>query len=734
MKSLTMKALALLSVYVLFTTSLLAQTQTAVYQPSDEVFPNPERGWYKLWFPNFDNSNKVISDADLQTLKGDGNGTRLVLHKIIIPNNGPIPPSLIEELQQEANRVRSNGFKIIYRFTYNWNQSISIEDASLSQIEAHLDQLAPFFETNNDIIAFIEPGFVGSFGEWHHSSNDLLEAQTTTRLTDASRQVMSKILQVLPPDRITGMRYPHLKWVLTASGYPDGGLGYDQPLTEATAYSGSDASRIGYYNQRFVTNIEDMWSLTVEPSPERDYPLYMSQDTKFAPSWGEPEESSYAHQKKSGQRAIDEARMFHYLSLNGYRESSPIVYQTWENTGAFAELSKKLGYRFRLLETEAPTNVNAGETLSLTLQVANDGFSRPVNARSIEVVLRDLNDGNTIVIPFSPTIDTRLWLPGAESQKLLNITVPIPDGVAEATYEVLLNLPDPYASLKGNPDYSIRLANQDIWEATTGYNKLNLTVDISADGNTSDGSGTGLSYSVYDNQTLSGSTIETGVDATVDFNWQSGGKATNLPSDNFSVRWTGQVRPQYSETYTFYTQADDGTRLWVNGELLIDDWTNHAVREKQGQITLQAGEKYDIKLEYFENKGKAVCKLLWKSPSQSKQIIPSANLFASNTNSARSSNQLPAKLSHPTATTEASSVSIYPNPSIQGAIMVSGVSEESQIQMFDIQGCSISITQRLMSEQRVQLQPNATLPRGLYVVQIRQPNGNRWQRRVMVGE
>lgn len=395
---------------------------------------------------------------------------------------------------------------------------------------------------------------------------------------------------------------------------------------------------------------------------------------------------------------------------------------------------KKLGYRFQLLETEAPTNVNAGETLSLTLQVANDGFSRPVNARSIEVVLRDLNDGNTIVIPFSPTIDTRLWLPGAESQKLLNITVPIPDGVAEATYEVLLNLPDPYASLKGNPDYSIRLANQDIWEATTGYNKLNLTVDISADGNTSDGSGTGLSYSVYDNQTLSGSTIETGVDATVDFNWQSGGKATNLPSDNFSVRWTGQVRPQYSETYTFYTQADDGTRLWVNGELLIDDWTNHAVREKQGQITLQAGEKYDIKLEYFENKGKAVCKLLWKSPSQSKQIIPSANLFASNTNSARSSNQLPAKLSHPTATTEASSVSIYPNPSIQGAIMVSGVSEESQIQMFDIQGCSISITQRLMSEQRVQLQPNATLPRGLYVVQIRQPNGNRWQRRVMVGE
>ena len=145
--------------------------------------------------------------------------------------------------------------------------------------------------------------------------------------------------------------------------------------------------------------------------------------------------------------------------------------------------------------------------------------------------------------------------------------------------------------------------------------------------NAKESAGTGLSYALYGNKTLSGNPIQTGTDATVNFDWQYGGKTSGQPSDNFSVRWTGQVKPAYSEEYTFYTRADDGTRLWVNDQLLVNDWSNHAVREKASKITLEAGKKYNIKLEYFENVGAAVCKLLWSSPSQSKQVIPAANLY-----------------------------------------------------------------------------------------------------------
>ena len=293
----------------------------------------------------------------------------------------------------------------------------------------------------------------------------------------------------------------------------------------------------------------------------------------------------------------------------------------------------------------------------------------------------------------------------------------------------------------------------DAWEVANGLNKNDASDrngdangngytnveeylnELVAGGTTgSNGLGTGLKYALYSNKSLSGSTAASGTDAKVCFNWQSGGKAAGLPSDNFSVRWVGQVQPEHSETYTFYTQADDGTRLWVNGTLLIDDWTNHAVREKSGKITLQAGQKYAIKLEYFENGGKAVCKLLWSSPSQSKQVIPSANLFAPNVNSARSLDQPPVKLNRSDPENETSGISLFPNPSTQGAFTVRGLSENSQIRMYDIQGRAVPVTQQVVSEQQVQLLPDSALPSGLYVVQIRQPNGKLWQRKVVVGE
>ncbi|MBI4324721.1 MAG: hypothetical protein HY674_05600 [Chloroflexi bacterium] len=95
-----------------------------------------------------------------------------------------------------------------------------------------------------------------------------------------------------------------------------------------------------------------------------------------------------------------------------------------------------------------------------------------------------------------------------------------------------------------------------------------------------------------------------------------------LPKDGFSVRWTGRIEPRYSETYTFTTFSNDGVRLWVNGQLIVDNWTDHSGREDSGTIALQAGKKYDLKLEYYQAGGAAAMKLMWSSPSQKKEVIP----------------------------------------------------------------------------------------------------------------
>jgi mannan endo-1,4-beta-mannosidase len=95
------------------------------------------------------------------------------------------------------------------------------------------------------------------------------------------------------------------------------------------------------------------------------------------------------------------------------------------------------------------------------------------------------------------------------------------------------------------------------------------------------------------------------------------------------VRWTGKVRPRFSEEYTFFTAADDGTRLWVDGKQLINDWTIHAVSEQSGKIRLEAGRLYDIRVEFFEKNGEsnASCKLYWESASQKREFIPQRALF-----------------------------------------------------------------------------------------------------------
>lgn len=99
--------------------------------------------------------------------------------------------------------------------------------------------------------------------------------------------------------------------------------------------------------------------------------------------------------------------------------------------------------------------------------------------------------------------------------------------------------------------------------------------------------------------------------------------------DNFSIGWAGQVRPDSTETYTFYTDADDGTRLWVNGQLLIDHWVSGGLTTQSGNLSLVAGTKYDIRLDYYENAGNAQCALSWSSPSAhpAKTVIPSSALF-----------------------------------------------------------------------------------------------------------
>ncbi len=150
------------------------------------------------------------------------------------------------------------------------------------------------------------------------------------------------------------------------------------------------------------------------------------------------------------------------------------------------------------------------------------------------------------------------------------------------------------------------------------------------------GNGTGLlgqywsntTAVVFSNVNFATAATLTRTDAVVNFNWSSTPPSAAVGQTNFTARWTGCVQPQFTENYTFTTIADDGVRLWVNGQLLVNDWTPHTnAATNSGAITLNAQQLYNVRLEYFQNANTTVAQLLWSSVSTALGVIPQTQLY-----------------------------------------------------------------------------------------------------------
>ena len=89
----------------------------------------------------------------------------------------------------------------------------------------------------------------------------------------------------------------------------------------------------------------------------------------------------------------------------------------------------------------------------------------------------------------------------------------------------------------------------------------------------------------------------------------------------------GSIEAPVTGTYTFYTVSDDGVRLWVNGQRIISNWTDHGATENSGTITLTAGQRYTIRMDFYENGGNATARLLWSNASIPKAVVPTVRLF-----------------------------------------------------------------------------------------------------------
>ena len=436
---------------------------TVTYDVDSGNFPNPERGWHEQINPYYA-SDVTANPLTTTQLAGYRNDNLTLVSKYYLIKDfvdSPISQSYLDDqVINDLNVCRQAGFKLIPRFTYNFNQDISDEDASLDRVLQHIEQLRPIFQEHWDVIAFVEAGFIGKWGEWHGSSNDLTDFRA---LNNASHDIIDKLLDVIPPQRHILLRLPQYK--IDNNYYPN-------TLNTSNAFSGTEQARIGHNNDGWLHDDTD-WG-TWEAGRQTAQETYVAADTLYVPMSGEPSDDSAYVQARD---ALSDVEEFHWSSMSRNHWDARDLYDHWKSEGEYDDIERLMGYRFVLLNATLPSGVMQGGDLALTLQIRNDGAARPYNPRMFEVILRHHVSGTVYRLAYDES-DVRLWLPGPGETKTLTVHKVLPQAIELGAYDVLLNLPDPTPNLYSDPRYSIRLANVGLREEETGFNSLNASVSV----------------------------------------------------------------------------------------------------------------------------------------------------------------------------------------------------------------------------------------------------------------
>lgn len=422
-----------------------------VFQKDTTAFPNPDRGfftWTDFNSPNFSN------------VRAQGNTLTRPYIRLDAYRDSPLPQSLLDQLTAGFQEARRIGIKVIPRFAYNF--ALGDADAPVEQIKAHLQQLAPILAANTDVISLVEAGFIGAWGEWHHSTNG---SDSPT----AESAVLEALLAAVPSSRMIALRYPADLRRLQESG----------PITKKEAFTGTLRARLGSHQDCFLASTEDWgtWGLVYRSATQTwtkgthsiaQDKSYVARNAAYAPVGGETCRVNPA--RSLCPVALSELARLHWTYLN--QDFEPQVIQNFKAGGCFDEIDRRLGYRFELLEANFPLVLAPSRKLQVSLRFVNRGFAAMFNARSVYLVLR--NAGQRFVFPLN--VDPRLWAPGA-TQKV-NAAFYLPPEIPPGEYTLALWLPDAAQSLRDNPLYAVRFASRDVWDREAGDNIISTKLAI----------------------------------------------------------------------------------------------------------------------------------------------------------------------------------------------------------------------------------------------------------------
>lgn len=476
---------------------------TITYQESTEDFPNPERGFYRTAetsssdFVPLDKNTLIQYRSSAKVLPYSYSvNSSLIFRQYVLDNfkDKPLSNDFLQKLQADFDIARQAGVKLILRFNYTVQTHGGCPegicppygDAPKAVVLEHITQLKPYLQQNADVIAVLQEGFIGIWGEGYYSdyfgdassngNGKLLDQNWNDR-----NDVIKALLDALPFDRMLEVRYPEMKQRFI---YGVNAAISSAPLTEQDAFQITDKARIAFHNDAFLSNASEMGTFidygnSNSPRNEstgtikvlKEYAMAEGRYLAIGGETDDPDNPAICDCVSSGGQAEIEMRDFHYSFLNA--EYHPGVIKKWFDHGCLDAIKEKLGYRFVLKSGSFPKKISKNDKLTFRLDLSNEGYAAPFNARPVQLVLKNKTSGEVRMIPIDT--DIRKWYSGNIH---LNQSLILPPDIAPGQYDLFLNMPDNSKSLFERPEYSIRVANSDVWVPDKGYNKLNSTIEI----------------------------------------------------------------------------------------------------------------------------------------------------------------------------------------------------------------------------------------------------------------
>ncbi len=431
------------------------------FEESVEEFNNPDMGIYRPTViickaeGEWDNTQIQYANGlvhlriGLKSFSGKGNGDK----------DYDITPEHIEKLNQYMQQVRNAGGTAVIRFAYDDFRGAKNLEPDMEQILKHIEELQPFFMANEDIIAGVETGFLGPYGEQH--SSDIVSKENVA-------MVALKLAEVVPASRTISVRKP--LWYC-------GVVGVDlDNIDSHISVVGTNEYRIGMFNDGYLGSNSDLGSFIdrdkalIWLNTQATHTLYGGEV-----AWVSNDVDENGNMYHSIGHIQDEMFKTHTSYIN--EEWNPRVLDEWKSDiyqgddevyrgkSAYLYVKNHLGYRIVLQSTEIQESVKINDILRIHINLKNVGAANVVNEKDTYVVLKSKK--NEYVIPTD--IDVRTW--ASRENKDFYIEVPITEQIEKGHYDIYLKVvnhnDNPYTTLR-----TIRFANEGTWNEEIASNLM----------------------------------------------------------------------------------------------------------------------------------------------------------------------------------------------------------------------------------------------------------------------